>query len=209
VAYSSNLGYFEISSDVRRACNQAAEMFSNLGCHVEEVHPAFDKDLEHHFLVLWYGKMASIYADLSEEEFSLLEPKVQELIMEGKKLSAVVYGRANLAREKVWNELLRLHEDYDLLICPTTAIPAFPIQQGAPTAINGRNINPLIGWFLTYPFNLTGNPVASIPCGFSDDGLPIGLQIIGGSLNDALVLRASRAFERVFPWPTAEMGKTP
>lgn len=197
IAYSSNLGYFEIDSDVQHACKQAAETFSNLGCHVDEVQIDFDQEVEQQFLTLWYGKLASIYSDLSEEEFMLLEPKVQELINEGKKLSAVQYGKANIGREKVWNKLLKVYEKYDLLICPTTAIPAFSMEKGVPSSINGKEINPLIGWFLTYPFNLTGNPAASIPCGFSKDGLPIGLQIIGRHLDDELVFRASRSLERV------------
>lgn len=202
VAYSADLGYFEVSPDVDRACSSAAEVFAGLGCLVDEIDLGLERDIERHFMVLWCGKLATMYSGLASEELNLLEPKVQELIAEGEKLSAVDYGRANLAREKVWNSLAQVYEDYDLIICPTTAVAAFPSAQGAPRVINGKAVDPLIGWFLTYPFNLTGHPAASIPCGISDDGLPVGLQIIGRRLEDALVLRASRAFERASPWAT-------
>ncbi|WP_209125269.1 amidase [Alkalihalobacillus sp. BA299] len=199
VAYSPNLGYFEVNPEVGEVCRRAANIFRDLGCQVDEVDPGFGIEVEHQFLTLWYGKTAGMYSDLSDEEFTLLEPKVQEIILEGKKLSAVDFYKANLAREVVWHKLLEIHKNYDLLISPTTAVPAFSIDQGPPSSINGKEINSLIGWFLTYPFNLTGNPAASVPCGFSKDGLPIGLQIIGRHLEDDVVLRACRNLEQALP----------
>ena len=137
---------------------------------------------------------------LVDDELSKFEPVVQDLIERGTKISAVEFGKANLAREVIWRELCSVFESYDLLLCPTTAISAFPIDAGPPTHIKGKPLNNLLGWFLTYPFNMTGNPAASIPCGMDAAGLPIGMQLIGRRFDDALVLRACRAFEKARPW---------
>lgn len=200
IAYSPDLDYFQVNADIRQACTTAAGAFLDLGCQVDEISIGWDKGLEHQFMTLWRAKLASTYSNLSGAELELLEPKVQDLIADGKRLSAVDYGRANLAREQVWSRLCAIFQDYDLLLCPTTAVAAFPIEQNAPSEINGVTIDPLIGWFLTYPFNLTGNPAVSIPCGLSADRLPVGMQIIGPRLKDWLVLRAARAFESIHPW---------
>jgi len=200
IAYSPDLGSFQVSEEVSRVCAHAVQAFEQLGCVVSEVDIDFGPDLEASFFALWCAKLATFYAELPEQQLALFEPVVQNLIERGKGLSAVAVGKANLTREAVWHALNRVFETHDLLVCPTTAVSAFPINDGPPSSINGTKIDPLLGWFLTYPINFTGNPAASIPCGFSRDGLPIGMQIIGRRLDDDVVLRASRAFERVAPW---------
>lgn len=200
IAYSPNLGSFQVSGEVSQSCARAVRAFERLGCVVNEVDIDFGPDLETSFFALWCAKLATFYADLSEQQLALFEPVVQNLIERGKGLSVVAVGKANLARETVWYALNRVFEAHDLLVCPTTAVSAFPINDGPPPSINGTKVDPLLGWFLTYPINFTGNPAASIPCGFSGDGLPIGMQIIGRRLDDDVVLRASRAFERAAPW---------
>ena len=93
-----------------------------------------------------------------------------------------------------------LFEKYDLLLTPTVACPPFPIGLDNPTEIAGKPV-PAYAWVpFTYPFNMTGQPAASVPAGFTRDGLPIGLQIVGRRFDDAGVLRAAAAFERARPW---------
>ena len=203
IGYSVDLGYFQVDEEVRDATAAAARRFADLGAEVEAFDLGLNADLEHQFMVLWCTKMATAYGELSQQELDLLEPRVQALIEDGKRLSAVDYGRANLARETVWHRLCEAHRRYDLIASPTTAVAAFPLADGAPQAINGQPVDPLIGWFLTYPINMTGHPAASMPCGLTAGGLPIGLQLVGRHLEDNRVLRASRAYERAFPWPTA------
>jgi Asp-tRNA(Asn)/Glu-tRNA(Gln) amidotransferase A subunit family amidase len=95
-------------------------------------------------------------------------------------------------------------EEYDLLLCPTNAVPAFPIGR-RPREIDGQPIDTLWGPFpFTAPFNLTGQPAISVPCGFAADGLPIGLQIVGRLGDDVTVLRAAAAFEEARPWAEAK-----
>ena len=200
IAFSSNLGTFSVRRDVLDACRDARGVFESLGCTVEDADFALDDEAEDAFLTLWCAKLDTLYGGLQDHEFDLLDPVVQELIEHGRGLTAIEVGQANIVRERVWFTLYRLLQRFDILICPTTAVPAFPIAEGPPKAINGRSIHPLLGWILTYPFNLTGNPVASVPCGVSSNGLPIGLQIVGKRLDDSLVLRASRSFEKARPW---------
>jgi aspartyl-tRNA(Asn)/glutamyl-tRNA(Gln) amidotransferase subunit A len=200
IGYSNDLGYFSVSDEVISACTKAAHIFEDLGSDIEEFSIDLGQQIEDSFLVLWCGKLATVYSDLGPDEFQKLEPAVQNLIERGTKISAVQFGKANLTREIIWQKLCSLFERYDLLLCPTTATTAFPIDVGPPTHIKGRPVNKLLGWFLTYPFNMTGNPAASIPCGRDADGLPIGMQLIGRRFDDALVLRACRAFEKAQPW---------
>jgi aspartyl-tRNA(Asn)/glutamyl-tRNA(Gln) amidotransferase subunit A len=93
-----------------------------------------------------------------------------------------------------------LMETYDLILTPTMAVPAFPVGQ-QPKTIAGREVDAFWGFLpFTYPINMTGHPAASVPCGFSTDGMPIGLQVIGRRADEVAVLQASAAFERAQPW---------
>ncbi len=99
----------------------------------------------------------------------------------------------------LWQTMQRFHESYDLLLTPVMSCTAFPTGQ-PPTAIAGSDI-PQFGWLTSpNPFNLTGQPAASVPCGFDSRGLPVGLHVIGRAYEDSLVLRACRAFEQAQPW---------
>jgi aspartyl-tRNA(Asn)/glutamyl-tRNA(Gln) amidotransferase subunit A len=94
----------------------------------------------------------------------------------------------------------RFMANYDLLLTPTLTVPPFPVHCQGPEKTDGRMVAPTQWLSFTYPINLTGQPAASVPAGFTSDGLPIGLQIVGRHLDDPLVLRASAAFERARPW---------
>lgn len=201
IGWSMDLGYFPVEAQTRRVFMQALDAFRELGCEVEEVFPGFDPGLEEHFRVLWCTKLASATEGLSPEQHAMLEPCVQALIRRADTYRAIDCGRANLAREAVWNRMLAIHRRHDLLLCPTTSIASFRVDEDPPRAIDGIAVDPLLGWFLTYPFNLTGHPAASIPCGRTPEGMPVGMQIIGRRLDDALVLRAARCFESIRPWP--------
>lgn len=92
-----------------------------------------------------------------------------------------------------------------MLVTPTLATAAFEQGIPGPPAINGKPVDPHSGWMLTYPFNMTGHPAASIPCGFTAGNLPVGLQVIGGRFAESTILKVSAAFERARPWA----GKKP
>jgi Asp-tRNA(Asn)/Glu-tRNA(Gln) amidotransferase A subunit family amidase len=107
-----------------------------------------------------------------------------------------------LFRGELFERLTAFFERFDLLLTPTLTVVPFPHPGGppGPAAVNGTPIEPFAGWHLTYPFNLTGQPAISVPCGFSPDGLPIGLQLAGPRHADAAVLRAAAAYEQAAPW---------
>lgn len=97
-------------------------------------------------------------------------------------------------------EISELFSKYDILITPTVAIPAFELGMMFPPEINGKGVGPTSWMPFTFPFNLTDNPAATIPCGWSKDGLPIGMQIIGPKFDELTVLQVSKTFEEIAPW---------
>ena len=128
-----------------------------------------------------------------------MEPGLVTLIEQGKDRLAVDYARAAMEREEYCNKMQPFFEKYDLLLTPTLAVPPFEVGSSGPREIAGVR-GPLDWIAFTYPFNLTGQPAASVPGGWTDDGLPVGLQIIGRRFDDVTVLRAAAAFEQALPW---------
>ena len=127
-------------------------------------------------------------------------PYVRKGIEEGAQVPAHRYLWALAELNKLRLVIRRFFMDYDLLVLPSTSVTAFPVDH-RPEIVAGEKIEPMWGWYATlFPFNLSGNPAASIPCGFTCDGLPIGMQIVGRKLDEATVLRASAAFEEAKPW---------
>lgn len=115
-------------------------------------------------------------------------------------MTAVEYVEATFKRTDLWHVVRRFFQRYDLLLTPAVAVPPFPVGVDAPTEIAGQRVS-WAGWTpFTYPFNLTGQPAATVPCGWTATGLPVGLQIVGRRHDDATVLRASAAFEAARPW---------
>lgn len=105
-----------------------------------------------------------------------------------------------MTRKAVVNKMWKFMRKYDLFLTPTLACPAFPVHMQGPEKIEGRIVEPFQWLAFTFPINMTGQPAASIPAGWTDDGRPVGLQIIGRHLDDPMVLRASAAFEAARPW---------
>jgi aspartyl-tRNA(Asn)/glutamyl-tRNA(Gln) amidotransferase subunit A len=99
-----------------------------------------------------------------------------------------------------WQHARAFFERYDVLLSPTVATSAFELGILWPTEVDGKTVDREAGSAFTFPFNMTGQPAATVPCGFTRSGLPIGLQIVGRRFDDVTVLRASAAFERVRPW---------
>ena len=127
-----------------------------------------------------------------------LDPGLVEVAEAGRRLGAAEYVKASLARGAFHETVRRFMAGFDLLLTPTLPVPAFAAGAERPAACPAGS---RLGWAaFTYPFNLTGHPAATIPCGFTRDGLPIGLQIVGRRLEDATVLRAARAYEGAAPW---------
>ncbi len=110
------------------------------------------------------------------------------------------FTNAAKERQRVTNILWRFFQSYDLFLTPTLAVPAFEHGILGPKEIDGHRVKPNAWIAFTHPFNLTGQPAASVPAGWTEDGLPVGLQLVGRRLEEPLVLRAAAAFERARPW---------
>ena len=184
-----------------RIVAEAARVFAaDLGCHVAEAHPGFP-DPGRAIRILFYGGVAFNVADLPPERRALIDPALDRALREETNgLTALDYVRANAARQATWEAARHFFEEYDLLLTPTVAVPPFRAGEEGPREVNGRALE-RFGWTpFTYPFNLTGNPALSVPAGFTPEGLPIGVQIVGRRFDEATVLRAGAAFEAARPW---------
>jgi len=199
LAWSPDLGYAAVDPEVLDATLRAARVFEELGCTVDEPELA----LEDPFSAFW--DIFSIqgytsYGHLLESHREELTEYGRRTIGHGQEVTAADYSRALLRAQQLQARMEALFERYDLLLTPTMAVPAFPVGQH-PTVIGGRQVHPFWGYLpFTFLFNLTMQTAASVPCGFSSDGMPIGLHIIGRRGDETTVLRASAAFEQAHPW---------
>ncbi|MBI4242288.1 MAG: amidase [Candidatus Rokubacteria bacterium] len=199
VAWSPDLGYATVDPEVRRLCEAAAKTFSGLGATVEEAHPGFDNP-EALFLDLSAGLRVAAYSSYLAEWREQMDPFLVNRIVRGQNLTAVDYEKATHRRTALWQVVRKFFERYDLLLTPTIAAPPFPIGSNVPPDIAGKPLDSPLAWMaFTYPFSLTGQPAISVPCGWTAEGLPVGLQIVGRRFADATVLRAAAAFETASP----------
>ncbi len=199
VAYSPDWGYAKVDQEVLEIVGRAARVFEDdLGCSVDEATPHFDNLQE----IFWGIAMADSDLEgmraLAERRASLMMPHLVASLEAP--WTAEDFTRAGMGRKAVCNEMSRFMRDYDLLLTPTVAVPPFPIDLLSPAAIGDFPAEPHEWLPFTAPMNLTGQPAATVPAGWTRKGLPVGLQIAGGHLDDALVLMASAAFEAVSPW---------
>jgi aspartyl-tRNA(Asn)/glutamyl-tRNA(Gln) amidotransferase subunit A len=192
IAYSGDLGYAKVDAEVRDLVLQAAKVFADLGAHVEAKHPGFDNP-EPIFRAHWFSGAAALVRSLKDTK--PVDSGLLDVAAQGEKVTAAELLEAQMKRGALGTHMNLFHRDYDLLVTPTLAVPAFGVGREYPEG-NKRWTD----WTpFTYPFNLTGQPAASIPCGFTQAGLPVGLHIVGPRFADALVLRAARAFESARP----------
>lgn len=199
VAYSPDWGYAAVDPEVRRVVGEAVRVFeSDLGCVVEEAHPGFEDP---------YGAFWGVVAAETDlkgmraivaEHGNKMTPHIVDFIM--RNWTAEDLTSALMTRKAVANKMWRFMRRYDILLTPTLATPPFALHIQGIEKIDGRMVQPFQWLAFTFPFNLTGQPAATVPAGFSKDGLPIGLQIVGRHLADASVLRAAAAFEAARPW---------
>jgi len=137
-----------------------------------------------------------------------MDPGFVRLAMRGREITGADFAMALNARGPLHAAMARFHERYDLLLTPTLATPAF--EGGHDTPPDGRFGDDWLGWSpYSYPFNLSLQPAASIPCGLTREGLPVGLQVVGPMMREDLVLRAARAFEAAHPWAFIDSPRSP
>ena len=199
VAFSPDLGGFPVDAEVASLVKQAARAFEDLGCVVDEVKPGF-ADSHNLIRCLWSAHEAGNYAQYLPQWRDRMDPGLVACIEDGLRYSMVDYVEARGQKLAYWDTVRPLFEKFDLLLTPTLSVAAFPVGRLNPEHWR-QHAWDWIGWAsFSYPFNFTGQPAASAPAGFTSDGLPVGLQIVGRRFADLTVLQASAAFEAARPW---------
>jgi amidase len=201
VAWTPDLnGLFAVDADVVDVTRTAARRFETLGCVVDEAGP----DL-HDVLDVIVPLRALRTAVVHQEQLAQMD-RVQNAFLKdfvGRvgRLSALEVARAESLRSRLWARVRTFFETYNILVLPATQMAGFSKDDDRPTRLGGRPVQDAVHTTLsTYAISATGLPAISIPCGYTPEGLPIGLQIVGRWRREADVLRAAAAFEDVFPW---------
>jgi aspartyl-tRNA(Asn)/glutamyl-tRNA(Gln) amidotransferase subunit A len=197
IAYSPTLGYAQgVDPEVAAAVQAAVQQLQAAGAQVELVDPGIEDPLPI-TIGLWFAGAWAIYSGLSAEQQSLADPDFAAEAEAGSKYGVLDLHRLTLARGALGAHMRQFMQRHDLLATPAVAVPAFDARPAGSTKLTPQN---MLGWTpFSYPFNLTQQPACSIPCGLTQAGLPIGLQLVGPMFGDALVLRAARAYESMRP----------
>jgi amidase len=205
IAFSMDLGFFEIAEDVQKNTLDAVRAFKRLGAKVEEVDVGWKWGALDTWLTRWEGCFAGLIGrDILPRWQYEMTPWCAQIARNGLAHSADRFYNTNAGRAEQWSTLGPILEKYDALICPTLAVSALPVEHddmGTDLTINGKSVNNYLGWTLTWCFNnMAWCPVMSVPSGFGATGMPTGLQIVGRTFDDPTVFRLAAAFEQARPW---------
>ncbi|MBA2115301.1 amidase [Bremerella alba] len=196
IALSPTLGYVDVDPEVHAAVMATAGAFEEAGAVIESVDPGFSDPLES-FNRLFYGGAANALRDIGSDDRAKMDPNLIKVAQWASELSLLEFMDAANERAAITEKMSLFHQKYDLLLTPTLPIPAFDAGLEVPKDW------PHDRWPtwtpFTYPFNMTGQPAISVPCGFTASGLPIGLHIVGPRHADALVLQAAHYYQQVRP----------
>jgi aspartyl-tRNA(Asn)/glutamyl-tRNA(Gln) amidotransferase subunit A len=198
IAYSPTLGHVKfVHPEIADRVDAAAKAFEELGAVVEQVDPDL-ADAESVFQIHWFASAAAAAKAVPVEKHFLLDRGLREIMDRGRRVAAADYIDAASQRAGIGERMQAFFQDYDLLLTPGQPLPAFAAGIEFP---EGYGFTRWHQWTpFTYPFNLTQQPAAAVPCGFTANGLPAGLQLVGPLFQDALVLRAARAYESLHPF---------
>jgi aspartyl-tRNA(Asn)/glutamyl-tRNA(Gln) amidotransferase subunit A len=201
VAYSADFGYVTVDPRVRDIARRAVKVFEDLGCVVEEANPGWKNPASVFEAIMYNETDLRGMRALADELGERMSPHLSAGLR--RRWTAEEFTDAMIGRKAVCNAMWRFMRKYDLLLTPTLAALPFeigPLGKLGPNSIDGQTVGETHWLSFTFPMNFTGQPAATVPAGFTEDGLPVGLQIVGRHLADALVLRASAAFEAAAPW---------
>ena len=194
IAYSRDLGLGGVDPEVAEAVDRAVRAAADLGAHVEEIDPGVGRQGAV-ISVLWQVGCAKGQMSMSEADRALLDPGLREAARLGAACSLEDYLKALDARAALGIRMREFHENWDFLMLPTMPGVAFDVGMNAPRLADGSIRH---DWSpFCYQFNLTQQPAASLPCGFTQAGLPIGLQVVGRMHDDLSVLAVCHALEPI------------
>ena len=202
IGFSKDFGYVEVDPEIADLAAKAARVFEDMGAIVEEADPGFENPRQA-FDVYYYSLFAFVLETMTDQERDLLDPGLVEIAEEGKKFGVQDLMNAEMTRADIARQTDRFHQEYDLLISPQVPLAAFEVGVECP---RNSNMKHWLDWTpFTYPFNFTGQPAASVPCGFNRERLPVAIQIVGPRFSEQLVLRASRAYESFHPFKMPQL----
>jgi aspartyl-tRNA(Asn)/glutamyl-tRNA(Gln) amidotransferase subunit A len=201
VACSPTLGFVRNDPEVQAAVEAAARVLVAAGAHVEQVDPGIE-DCVDAFHVLWFTGAAKVIGAYGPDALGHVEPGLARAVRRfGLAASASDYLDAMAVRMDLGVRMGAFHGEWDVLLTPTVPVAAFAAGQDAP---HGWPDELWTSWTpYTYPFNMTQQPALSVPCGFTADGRPVGLQLVAARHRDALLLRVGHAYQQVTDWHTA------
>ncbi|WP_081683074.1 amidase [Marmoricola sp. URHB0036] len=214
VAWSADLGLgVHVDPEVARIARGMADTLADLGADVTEAAPAW----ENASIAMWEGLWVPAYAGLLSHVDIASRPgdydeRLREIKAQGERLPLAAWGTAYMQRVNLYAHWDDFMTDFDILVSPTLASAAFPVDQFAPSWLEGASLREeLLDWLLTYPFNMINNPAISIPAGFTDNGCPVGLQISARHWEDARILGVARTLEEARPWAAQKpvVGRQP
>jgi Asp-tRNA(Asn)/Glu-tRNA(Gln) amidotransferase A subunit family amidase len=198
IAWSPSFGYAAPDAEVCAIAEAAARTFTELGCVVEEVDAPLGPDPAEMWTAEFYAGVAARLAPTLRERRELLDPEVATTVEQALTMDAETYGRAVQMRYAFRENARKFFADYDLLLSPTLPVAGVDVGVSIPPRFEDRN---LVTWVCyTYPFNLTGQPAASVPAGFTRRGLPVGLQLVARAYREDDLFAAAAAFEAARPW---------
>ena len=201
IAYSPALGYVDVDPEIAKLVQDAVRVLAELGADVEEADPGFDNPAAT-FRTLWWSGARALLGKLPDDRKKLLDPALADVVAQSMSITLDDYQDAVKARGALGSQMRQFMEAYDLLVTPTLPIPAFEAGKLAPAAPD--NTGKWVSWTpFSYPFNLTQQPAASVPCGFTAKGLPAGLHLVGRMFADQTVLTAAHAYEQATNWHKA------
>lgn len=196
IAFSPTLGYVDVNREVAAAVAAAVAVLEELGAIVVETDPGFTDPLAA-FGHLFYGGAANALRDMGPKKRAQMDAQLVNVAEKASRRTMLDYLDAMNERTRLCERMAQFHQRYDLLVTPVLPITAFGAGREVPEDWHSTRWP---SWTpFTYPFNMTGQPALSVPCGFDSQGLPIGLQIVGGRFRDELVLRAGHAYQQAAP----------
>ena len=196
IAWSQDLGELPVDPRVTKVLESRRRVFEDLGCIVEEAQPDFS-DADEIFKVWRAWNFELQYAELLKDHRELIKDTVIWNVQEGQKLTGPQIGKAEIKRTELFHRVREFMKTHEFLICPVNQVPPFDINQRWVKEINGVKMATYIDWMKScYYITVTGLPAISVPCGFTPEGLPVGMQIVGRHNNDFGVLQLAYAFEQ-------------
>jgi amidase len=196
VAWFKDLGGVPFDARVLTVVQEHRRTFESLGCIVEQAEPDF-APAEVAFRVLRAWNSANTYGERLREHPDAFKDTLKGEIEEGLRLTSMDLAHAEVAHGLLWRRFQAFLEKYEYFVLPTTQLPPFEVDTPYPTEIAGVKFDSYIDWMKScWYISATGNPAASVPAGFTSDGLPVGVQIVGRNKEDFSVLQAAHAFEQ-------------